>query len=331
VTPRELVLDLVAKGLLTEEAAVGHLTVTPLGGRNDNRAIELGGGRALLAKQAAGSSPALANEARVYDLLRARETSFAAYMPVARAFDSRRRLLIVDLIRDARAAGTGRGVASVLGRALARLHTIDVSGRHLRAVDRPWVLSLGCPPLERLRRISAANLQTTRMIQESRALCRAFTELASSWTASSLIHNDLRWENCLLSRGRKLKLIDWELAGLGDPAWDVGTIFSNFLARWIFSMTFDRGASPGLRRTAHQPLAPMHAAMRRFWRAYTESGADVSLVRATRFAAGRLIQTAFELQRLATEVTGNVVCLLQVSENMMRDPEEAASTLLGLH
>jgi len=331
VTPRELVLELVAKGLLTEEAAVGHLTIAPLIGRNDNRAIELAGGRAFLAKQAVGSSSALANEARVYELLRARESGFAAHMPVARAFDSRRRLLVLDLIRDARTAGSGRGVASMLGRALARLHAIDVSRRRLRAIDRPWVLSFDCLPLEGLRRISSANLQMTRMIQESRSLCRAFADLAASWTTSALIHNDLRWENCLLSRGRKLKLVDWELAGRGDPAWDVGTIFSNFLARWLFSMTFDRGASPGLRRTAHEPLAPMHAAMRRFWRAYTESGGDVSLVRATRFAAARLIQTAFEMQRLSTDVSGNVVSLLQLSENMMARPDDAASTLLGLH
>ena len=331
MTPRELVLDLVAKGLLTQEAAVGRLTVTPMIGRNDNQSIELAGGRALLAKQAAGSSSALANEARVYDLLRAPERGFAAYVPVARAFDSRRRLLVLDLIRHARTVGTGRSVAAVLGRALARLHTIDVSRRRLRAVDRPWVLSLDCLPLERLRRISSANLQMTRMIQESRSLCRAVAGLAASWTAGSLIHNDLRWENCLLSRGGKLKLVDWELAGRGDPAWDVGTVFSNFLARWLFSMTFDRGASPALRRTARQPLAPMHEAMRRFWRAYTESGANVSLIRVTRFAAARLIQTAFEMQRLSTDVTGNVVSLLQVSENMMCRPDAAASALLGLH
>jgi thiamine kinase-like enzyme len=331
VTPRELVLDLVAMGLLTKEAAVGHLTVVPMSGRNDNHAIEPAGGRALLAKEAVSSSSALANEARVYELLRARQSKFASYVPVARAFDSRRRLLVLDLIRDARTAGTDRGAGAMLGRALARLHTIDVTRRRLRAVDPPWVLSLGCPPLERLRRISSANLQMTRMIQESRPLCRAFAELAESWTASALIHNDLRWENCLLTRGRKLKLIDWELAGRGDPAWDVGTIFSNFLARWLFSMTFDRGASPALRRTAHEPLAPMRAAMRRFWRAYTESGANVSLSRAARFAGARLIQTAYERQRLSTEVTGNVVGLLQVSENMMRYPDSAASTLLGLH
>ncbi len=330
MTPRELVLDLVRMGLLTEEATVGHLTVTPMGGRNDNHAIELAGGRALLAKKAGGSSSALANEARVYDFLRARETGFAAYVPVARAFDSSRRLLVLDLIRDARTAGVDRQVAAMLGRALARLHRIDVSRRRMQAVDPPWVLSLDCLPLERLRRISSANLQMTRMIQESRPLCRGFSELAASWTTSALIHNDLRWENCLLSRRRKLELIDWELAGRGDPAWDVGTIFSNFLARWLFSMTFDRGASPGLRRTAHEPLAPMHAAIRRFWRAYTASGGHVSLIRATRFAGVRLIQTAFERQRLDTEITGNAVCLLQVSENMMRRPGSAASTLLGL-
>lgn len=56
-----------------------------------------------------------------------------------------------------------------------------------------------------------------------------------------LIHGDIKFDNILKSRlkDRGLKktiFIDWELCGLGDPEYDVGTIIANFVLQWIDSV-----------------------------------------------------------------------------------------------
>jgi hypothetical protein len=59
-------------------------------------------------------------------------------------------------------------------------------------------------------------------------------------------------------------------------------------------------------------------------------GAREFLMRATRYAAARLIQTGFEQMQHATHLTGNLVCLLQLSLNIMRSSQEAVVHLLGI-
>ncbi len=53
-------------------------------------------------------------------------------------------------------------------------------------------------------------------------------------------------------------------------------------------------------------------------------------MRATRYAAARLIQTGFEQMQHSTHLTGNLVCLLQLSLNIMSRPQEAMVQLLGI-
>jgi hypothetical protein len=80
----------------------------------------------------------------------------------------------------------------------------------------------------------------------------------------------------------------------------------------------------------------MQPAIRSFWRAYvkrrgTGPGESRELLRrAVRYAAARLIQSALEQMQLRSRLTGNVVCVLQVSLNILQRPEEALTLLLGL-
>ena len=80
----------------------------------------------------------------------------------------------------------------------------------------------------------------------------------------------------------------------------------------------------------------MHPAIRAFWHAYLRGMrlqpkvSQRQLLRAVRYASARLIQTCFEYLQTATTLTGNVVCLLQLSLNIAKRPSEAAVHLLGL-
>ena len=138
-------------------------------------------------------------------------------------------------------------------------------------------------------------------------------------------------------RGAGLKLVDWELASVGDPCWDIGSVFNDYLSFWLLSVPVTgQELSEESLALARYPLDKMQPAIGAFWAAYIrrmglDAGtADEWLVRSVQFAAARLLQTAFEQMQMATQLTGNVVFFLQVSLNMLQRPLEAAISLLGV-
>src|SRR5262249_49891162 len=110
---------------------------------------------------------------------------------------------------------------------------------------------------------------------------------------SCLIHGDIRRENWVLAGARPpraLKLIDWELSGRGDPAWDLGSVLAEILLDRVRSGRAARAESAPL----HEPLFASFA------RAYRAGSGLVDLSRSEEcdkivlFAAARLLHIALE-------------------------------------
>jgi thiamine kinase-like enzyme len=203
------------------------------------------------------------------------------------------------------------------------------------------MLSIHRPTLALYHEISAANLQLIKTIQRFPQFGQHLDALRGGWTHTALVHYDIKWENLLVGRGSgsslKLKIVDWEMAGLGDPCWDTGAMFGEYLSYWLLSIPIT-GSDPPDRflEMARYPLATMQPAMRAFWQAYTarmnldQETVSQWLMRSVGYAAVRLIQTAFEQSQAAVQLTGNALSFLQVSLNMMQRPLEAAVHLLGV-
>jgi hypothetical protein len=109
------------------------------------------------------------------------------------------------------------------------------------------------------------------------------------------------------------------------------------LSFWIRSIPITGEASLDRHEElARYPLAKMQPAIRSFWRAYATNidrspdNVQERLLRATRFAAARLVQTAVETLQYAVNVPPNVVCLLQLSVNMLQRPSDASRDILGI-
>ena len=58
----------------------------------------------------------------------------------------------------------------------------------------------------------------------------------------ALVHHDLKWDNIAVAPGPSPVIVDWELAGAGDPAWDLGCLVAEHLLP-------DRSAAVGLPST----------------------------------------------------------------------------------
>ena len=206
----------------------------------------------------------------------------------------------------------------------------------------PWVLGLHRPSLPVFRDASNANLQLIRILQNTEGFPQMLDRLRQQWKVDGLIHNDIKWNNCL-ARGRQLprkpevRIVDWEFAGLGDRCWDVGAVLSNYLSFWLLSVPISGDEPPDrFLDLARYPLESMQPALRAYWHAYKKGlnldthEADNCLLRSVSYAGARLVQTGFEQMQFSARLTGNLVCLLQLSLNIMQRPHEAAVRLLGI-
>jgi hypothetical protein len=335
-------------------------TLTVLPGRNENVLVATPGGTTLLVKQGAVASshaaPGPAIEAAVLQHLSGGQGGET--VPAVRSYDDERDVLVVETLPEAtdlwtRVEGTRRIPAAFgaqVGSALAWLHArpIEAAGAgvgDLPRLDAPFVFELPIPTIDRYVQMSAATVTLVRLLQSDPAIGALLNRLGSSWRRTALIHNDVKFENVLIPRGpagaaRRLQLIDFEMAGIGDPAWDLGAAFASHLVAWIRSMPVELDAPAGsadLAAAARLPIEATWPSVRALWGAYlgAQGGPAADrpgdlLARSVAFAGARTIQAAYELSQPVWLLDARAVLMAQVGANVVRDPSGAAATLLGL-
>jgi Ser/Thr protein kinase RdoA (MazF antagonist) len=230
--------------------------------------------------------------------------------------------------------------ARALGRGLGALHrhAADGVGNQPADVERMWALQFAEPSLELIRDLSAGAQDLVARLQANSAMIDRLTGLRDDDHQDAFVHGDLRWENCLAiaapgsKRRTQTLLVDWELAGRGEAALDVGTVLAEYLSAWVGSIPIVEAAAPGrLLSQAKYPLRRMQPAIDAFWSAYRgASSTPPALPRVMELAAVRVLQTAVERAQVLAAPSAHLVTLLQLAENILLEPERAAHTLLGL-
>jgi hypothetical protein len=359
-TTPPVVRYLLDRGLLDVTSIVdGDLVVLDATRRNRNVKVFRSDGPSYLVKEGidADGRATVAHEAAVYDLLgRSSEgNGIARHLPRVFEFEPEAGTLVLELFDRAsdlrtyhsRLARFPVGLGADLGRGLAHLHRIPLGGAGTvtdpegQMVGPAWTLFMHRPALRRFWDMSAASIALTRIVQQFDQLCAMLDDLIAGWRVETLVHNDLKAENCVVlteKRGRgRVKLVDWEFAGPGDPYWDVGSVFGSYLSSWLYSVPIlgsefdDRSLA-----LAGLPLERMQPAIRSFWFSYVaERGVAVDevatgLVRAVRYSGARLLQTAYEQTQSSQQLHSNVVGILQLAANVMARPWEACGGLLGI-
>jgi aminoglycoside phosphotransferase (APT) family kinase protein len=339
---------LLSLGLVKPRAVVEeNLTIVDASRRNCVFLAAVRGGPTYVVKQAGPrSARTLAHEAAVLRVL-AEATALAAHVPTVVHHEPQAARLVLRTPGDARDwdehQGAGRFPripARILGRVLAGLHRIpadEVEGRP-PGVDPMWGLSLPEPPHELLLDLSVGAQDLVARLQGSHALCDRLDALRSAGSDGALVHGDLRWENCLAvpapgSRRRtRLLLVDWELAGRGAAGFDIGTVLAEYLRSWVGSIPIVDPGDPGrLVARAGHPLRRMRPAIQAFWSAYGLANPQrPTLRRVIELAAVRVLQNAVERAQGLARSSAHVVTLVQLADNMLRHPDEAALGLMGL-
>jgi len=342
----EVVGYLLRRGLLAAEAVVDRgLLVREVSSRNCNYAVEVDGGPSYLLKQGRSTEgrATVAREAEVLEELATRGDDVRAHLPDLVGYDREGGVLTLELLREAenlqahhlRLEAFPPAVGEQLGAALGTLHR-EMRETYPQA-PAPWVLSIHRPDTSVFRDASAANLELIGVVQAAEGLGDRLDELREGWRVETLIHQDAKWENCLVDSGGRLYLVDWEVAVAGDPHWDLGTAISQYLSTWLFSIPVVGGEPPErFPALARFPLDSMKAALRACCEGYARAAEGQpplvgdSLQRTVSYAGARLIQSAFEASQFDQRLNSAAILHLQLGSNLMQRPAVAAEQLLGL-
>jgi hypothetical protein len=351
-TRADLTRFLLDRALISEsELFSGNVTMTDMSRRNRNTLVKSRLNIDLFVKQSVDRDTALSQkrEFLAYSAFLHVDIPVDTFIPRLLQFDEHTGLLVIESLSDCkslreifnRRGRVSMSTARAWGESLARAHeagaAIAKDKDHACPVASPWIFGIARPVLNVLKQASAATIDLIKIVQGSRQLSDALDWASQSWAPLSLIHGDMKPDNCLVryvNRRARVFLVDWELAGVGHPLWDVGSGLAEYLRLWVSSLPFIVGKITADRLdTLVYPLSHLQASIYAFWstycarRGYETSGSEYLLV--IRYTAIRLIQYAFERAQLESQISADEVRLLQLAANLITDPEGAATAIFG--
>ncbi|OTX87121.1 hypothetical protein BK726_17320 [Bacillus thuringiensis serovar londrina] len=357
--PQEIMIYLLKENFIQPQSIVnGELKLINTSRRNYNLKAIQNRGPSYFLKQGVTKNKILTvtREAENYELLHSfnGDGEFSRYLPRFHRYDSQKHLLIIEHLRKAQnlreyhthISRFSTIIAEKLGNIFGSLHRLTKkinakSNFCLFKHEPPSIFLLHRPTLRIFQDISEANIELIKVIQNFPDYCERLTSLQQEWRTDTFIHFDIKGDNCLIQsdsvKEEELKIIDWELAGLGDQCWDIGSVFVDYLFFWISTIPITSNTlSHKILEIAPHPLSEVQLAIRSFWESYVKNmGLDLIssrelLFRSVRYAAARLLQTIFEQMQMLKHITGNVIFSLQLSQNMIQKPNEAIKYLLGI-
>ena len=305
-----------------------------------------------------GTKETVAREAYIYRRSFSDElfAPLRQYLPKLYHFEPQETVLAIEHVESSKnladihrqAVRCPTEVARKLGRGMSAYHRITfetntpVESTFPRKL--PWIFELfNQPDLSRLRQRSPACSKLIDLILKTPRFSELLAALSADWISDTLINSDMKWENCLLApdnlpyEHRRLYMIDWELADIGDAAWDVGSIFQCYVNMWISSMGIK--ISPGnddYVSNATVSIESIQEGIVAFWDAY-RSGCEEHqnrsrhfLERCARMMAARMLITAYEYSSPTSELDPRAVLMTQTALNVLESPIDTVRALLGI-
>jgi hypothetical protein len=355
-----------ARGLCGDEnESVAAWRVTEHHSRNRNFAVNgSDGAQGFFVKQLRAQDPEslamLRREAHVYELA-SRDADFAALREVTPpffGFDDAAQTTVLgaldgeSLLQLHRRLGRfPLEIGEQLGRVLATAHlrvgrdTAANPPRDLFNLEPPGIFTAhrGGPLV---RWLGPGQMLLVEQVRDNKRLARVLDELAATWQCDTFIHGDVKFENCVVAasangRGESdsgarpdIRLVDWELADFGEPAWDLGSMLQSYLALCLLNAP--TAPRTGLReqlRASSTNFDSMRRAVAAFWGAYREEAASdksarKSLTERALFcAAARLVQSALEVTHGRPQPTPVALSLLAASIEVITNTHETARWL----
>lgn len=354
---------LLEKGLIDISAVVrGDFSVRNLTSRNANFAVNCEYAPAYLVKQVRARDleklESLRIEATCY-WLAANDPAYRAlanFLPQYHDYDYLHHILVLQWLPGVRnmyefyrnGAIFPIAVAEELATLLSAYHTHETDvveqqkSYSLFKKRKPWVLSISEDGLKDWLKNPASGPAEKKPIQlmlENSAFISCLSNIPDDWEAKSLIHGDVKFPNLLINTDYTpgaqpdIRLIDWELADIGDPLWDVAAAIQNYLTLWVSSEINPESQSNHVPQVTLELVRPSITV---FWQRYVElAGWDATDTRRNqmkmlRYVALKLVHTCFESVQHIKDMSICSAKLLQLSLNLLKNPEAASAELMGI-
>jgi hypothetical protein len=180
------------------------------------------------------------------------------------------------------------------------------------------------------------------LYQRFPSLAQSIGDLGESITPSCLVHNDLKINNFLVDLDWErigspvIRLIDWERANWGDPAFDLGCLLGSYLEIWLGGLSIGNHLSINESlQLATTPLETIQPSLFALMQSYLVGFPAITTTRTDYL--NRVIQfTGLSLIR-RVEITINKdryfgdrgIIMLQVGKQLLCTPQAAMKTLFG--
>lgn len=208
--------------------------------------------------------------------------------------------------------------ANRAGRALAQLHGRTVGGVP-EAMEMPvfrWLY----PDAAEVVQATSAVQDLQRRLQNDAGCHPCIATLRTSSRPTCWVHGDLRLENVIVAEDSDFPiLVDWEFAGAGDPARDLGTLLGSFLSL---------GLMPPPYRTEVSAERLARAALAGYCAGRGQVSPEFSLI-AIQFMGLFLLQLAFERASNTHALDGGVGRLGDLGYRCLTAPHLAYHIIHG--
>jgi Phosphotransferase enzyme family len=322
--------------LSAAEAEDPHVQVQRLERSHVVSRVTAADGRAVVVKYpsstAAGDGRDLRRELYVYRLANW-IPALAAVLPQAVLVDEGRQVLVLDCLTDGSDAGwpatsepppIGQPEVTVsLARAMAQWHaaTAEVA---LWPALADGILHLPHHVDEVVATRTPSGGAFMRALVADPECVTALEAAHTAYHAQCLIHGDIRRDNWLFGVAdgqRTMKVIDWEMSGSGDAAWDVASAFGEAILQAIRDCEHAGIASSGWPACTEPVLAG-------FVGGYASAGGSVAdWDKLVLFTAARLMHVACEWAENGGAADGGAGLVLEQARGLLRRRPTAADSL----
>lgn len=355
-TESEILDQLIAAHVIDSDRVVDDgITVESSSRRNRNLRITWPDGTGYLAKLPDGRSPlsrrTLRAEVHFYRLSRDMGTLEGLLVPMLYD-DPERGMLVLDLQSRHRTMqellidrAPGEFPISVQRRAasaLGRLHAAElgVVDDVPQATGVAPIADYGRPDPWILATATQSTMLVLEMLNDLPEVTAGLTNLVRNWQPETLVHGDVRPDNFLIKGRSDLRIVDWELWHIGDPAQDLGSLLAAAvpatLGEAAMATPYEQTVSETPSMNLEEASTILQAVSAAVWEEYlatrelTSGAARRLAARATSYAAARLVQAVMEMADRNDAVTPGGVALLEIANKLFTDPERAAIEFFSL-
>jgi thiamine kinase-like enzyme len=287
--------------------------------------------------------------------------NFRGFLPVVLHFDRENSIMVSQYLDDYRDLADfyakenvfPSAIASSIGTIIATIHRSTYN----RQEYREFFYKTNTLPINRVKyliskmervepeifgMVSPDVLKFISLYQRYDSLGQAMAELSTAFNPCCLTHNDLKVNNILLhvdshkSSESIVRLIDWERAKWGDPAFDLGILITTYLVIWLKSLVISNSLTiEESLRLATIPLEKIQPSITALTCTYFDNFPEILehrpdfLLRVVQITGFGLIQQVLAMMQNQASLGNTGIGVLQVAKSLLCRPEQSMQTIFG--